>query len=223
MDVKEILKNGLIDLKSASIDLIVDTWWIISLIIFLPFLYLVVDVNDINLLKSFMGICKPMLIVLMAMFAFKAILRVKGIYVEITISKFWIYLFSSLFVGLAITIGYMFFIVPGLIILALSVFVPVFILYKNQGPIESIASSSSYLEGNLLLQTIMFSALWSIPTIVDYVAGYFIENWYIFSVISNISFIFMAYYIYSISVGIFLTVEEKNEIESVCIDDEIVK
>ena len=212
MDAKGTLINGWSDLKDAFLDLIIATWWIVALIISLPFLYLMVDENGIRILEIFMNISKPILIALMAMFAFKVLLRRKEIKVEITTSKFLVYMLASFFVGLAVSIGYMIFIIPGLIFLALSVFVPIFILYKNQGPIESIASSSSHMEGDLFKQTVLFSILWLIPAMMDYLIGYVTKNWFVFSVISNISFIITAYYIYSISVSLFLTVEQQNEI-----------
>ena len=102
MDAKGILINGWSDLKDAFLDLINATWWIVVLIISLPFLYLMVDENEIRILEIFMKISKPILIALMAMFAFKVLLRRKEIKVEITTSKFLVYMLASFFVGMAV-------------------------------------------------------------------------------------------------------------------------
>ncbi len=68
-------------------------------------------------------------------------------------------------------LGMMFFIIPGIIIMAASFFAPIYILQEGQGPIEAVASSASLLQGKVFHVTLLLSGVWLAIYAFEYVVG----------------------------------------------------
>ncbi|MCV6623231.1 MAG: hypothetical protein OIF51_15930 [Cellvibrionaceae bacterium] len=82
-------------------------------------------------------------IILKAMIVFaglQVLFRSRGCSVEMTTGKLIIYGVAATFTGIATVLGMMLFVIPGIVVMAASFFMPVYILKENQGPIEAIAS-----------------------------------------------------------------------------------
>lgn len=111
-------------------------------------------------------ICFLMLIVeliLQAMITFaglQVLFKSRGTEVEVTSGKIITYIIAVTYIGIATILGMMFFIIPGLIIMSASFFVPIYILRDHQGPIEAVASSASLLQGKMLHVTLLLCGMW---------------------------------------------------------------
>ena len=101
----------------------------------------------------------------------RVLFKVKNEEVEVTSSKIIIYFIAAIYIGVATMLGMMLFIVPGIIIMAASFFVPIYILQENQGPIEAVASSASLLQGKVLHVTLLLCSIWLAIFLIDYVAS----------------------------------------------------
>lgn len=113
-------------------------------------------------------------IVLQAMIAFaglQVLLKYRGEVVEVTPGKIIIFIIAAVYIGIATMLGMMFFIIPGIIIMAASFFAPVYILEDNQGPIEAVASSASLLQGKILHVTLLLCGVWLAIYAIEYTAG----------------------------------------------------
>jgi len=67
--------------------------------------------------------------------------------------------FSTLYIGVSISLGLLFFIIPGLIILGVSLFYSIYIIKYDQGPIEAVASSVDVVKTSIIRVTVMIIAL----------------------------------------------------------------
>jgi len=66
---------------------------------------------------------------------------------------------SHMFIGVAATIGYLLFFIPGLLVIALSIYSPVFIIKYGQDPLKSISSSVILAKKKILFTSIFISIL----------------------------------------------------------------
>jgi hypothetical protein len=69
------------------------------------------------------------------------------------------YLVASTYIGLAIVIGLFLFVIPGLIVMAVTYLTPIYILKHAQGPIEAVASSASAMRDCILPVMALFLGL----------------------------------------------------------------
>ncbi len=74
-----------------------------------------------------------------------------------SISTAFVLWFSSCYVGIASIIGFMLLFIPGLIIISVSVYYPIFVIKYNQGPIESVASSVDIVKQNFFFTISLLS------------------------------------------------------------------
>ena len=98
-----------------------------------------------------------------AMIAFtglQALFRNKGVEIEVTSGKIITLILASIYIGIAVIFGFLFFVLPSLIVMAASFFVPIYILKYGQGPIEAVASSASLLQGKILHVTLLLCCVW---------------------------------------------------------------
>ena len=73
--------------------------------------------------------------------------------------RLFIIWFSTVYIGVAISLGLLVFIIPGLIILGVSLFYSIYIVKYGQGPIEAVASSVEVAKTSIARLTVMISAL----------------------------------------------------------------
>lgn len=110
--------------------------------------------------------------VLQAMVAFaglQALFKSRSEGVEVTSGKVFVYVIAASYIGVAIMFGMMFFVIPGIIIMAASFFAPIYILKENQGPVEAVASSASLLQGKVFHVTLLICGLWLAILAIEYV------------------------------------------------------
>lgn len=113
-------------------------------------------------------------IVLQAMVAFaglQVLFKSRSEEVEVTSGKIIIYIITATYIDIATMLGMMFFIIPGIIIMAASFFSPIYILQENQGPIEAVASSASLLQGKVFHVTFLLCSVWLAIYAIEYVVG----------------------------------------------------
>ncbi len=96
----------------------------------------------------------------------------RGIEIDISSNKIFIYLFASMYIGVASTLGFFFFVIPGIIVLAVTFLMPIYILKESQGPIEAVASSASLMKECYMQVTLFLFCIWVIVAVVEYVAGF---------------------------------------------------
>lgn len=99
----------------------------------------------------------------------------EGIGLEITARKVMIYIFSSVYISVATILGLMFFVVPGLIIKAITFLMPIYVLRGDQGPIESVASSTSLLKEYIIQITLFWLAVWAAIVAVRYLLEFILS------------------------------------------------
>ena len=156
----EVFKESWLEFLSQFKSLIIAT---------LPWTFAVVMLRVVfsilsDSINSF--ICFLMLIVeliLQAMITFaglQVLFKSRGTEVEVTSGKIITYIIAVTYIGIATILGMMFFIIPGLIIMSASFFVPIYILRDHQGPIEAVASSASLLQGKMLHVTLLLCGMW---------------------------------------------------------------
>jgi len=101
----------------------------------------------------------------------RALFKQRSTNIKVSTGKVLIYIFASIYIGVATMLGLMLFIIPGLIIMAASFFVPIFVLKDGQGPIEAVASSASLLRGNIFKVTLFLCILWLGIMAVEYIVN----------------------------------------------------
>ncbi len=117
-------------------------------------------------------------LILQAMIAFaglQLLFKNRGVYIEVNPKKIIIYIVATTYIGIAAALGMVFFIIPGLIIMAASFFAPIYILKENQGPLEAVASSAALLQGKILHVTILLCGVWLAVYAVEYAAGFILD------------------------------------------------
>ena len=117
-------------------------------------------------------------LILQAMIAFAALqllFKNRGVCIEVNAKKIIIYIVATIYIGIVVALGMVFFSIPGLIVLAASFFAPIFILKENQGPLEAVASSAALLQGKILHVTILLCGVWLALYAVEYAAGFIFD------------------------------------------------
>ncbi|WP_430461364.1 hypothetical protein ACQUQU_00885 [Thalassolituus sp. LLYu03] len=87
---------------------------------------------------------------IIALGAYWVLLSRLNIGCDFTFKRILVYLIAAVFISVAASIGYVLFVVPGLLVMLLSVFTPLIILLKGEGPIEAISSSVTLMKGYYL-------------------------------------------------------------------------
>lgn len=93
----------------------------------------------------------------------------REINIEISSTKVMVYLLAAMYVGIASTLGFFFFVIPGVIIMAVTFLMPIYILKDSQGPIEAVASSASIMKECFVQVTLFLLAIWAA---IEYVIGF---------------------------------------------------
>ena len=176
MEYKKLLRERGVVYRSTILPYIKSVWWLVVILNILPYSYEYFGAKEEGWLDFFLDGLRELSVSLLAMFGFLILLKSKNIKVELTSGKVFSYLFAMLFIGLASLLGYMLLLIPGLIILSVSAFTALFILYKDQGPIEAMASSTSHLGENWMKFTLLFSALWGISALLEWISLIVISN-----------------------------------------------
>ena len=87
---------------------------------------------------------------------------------EISAGRLFVIWFTTVYIGIAMMLGLMLFVVPGIVVFTVSMFYAIYIVRFEQGPIESVASSTDIAKNSwfrlFLLAAILF-------------AGYFAAHW----------------------------------------------
>lgn len=96
----------------------------------------------------------------------------REITLEISSNKIMVYLFAAMYVGIASTLGFFFFVIPGIIIMAVTFLMPIYILKDSQGPIEAVASSASIMKDCFVQVTLFLLGVWVAIAVVEYVVGF---------------------------------------------------
>lgn len=78
------------------------------------------------------------------------------------------FVLASLLVGIATVMGLMVFVLPGIIIMAVTFFMPIFILREAQGSIEAVSSSARLVRDHLLPVTLFLVGVWVAMGIAAY-------------------------------------------------------
>ncbi len=103
---------------------------------------------------------------------FRYLLNQRGTYVQITQKKIINYCFATTYVGVAILLGMMLFVIPGLIIIALVSLFPLLILNENLGPIEAVSASVTLIRDCWIKITIFIIGLYFFSAIAGTFASY---------------------------------------------------
>lgn len=86
--------------------------------------------------------------------------------------KTFFYIIAMLYIGIAVGLGFLFFVIPGIIIMVVTFLAPVFILKDSNGPIEAVASSVSLIKEELLAVTLFLGAIFLAIFSVQYMGSY---------------------------------------------------
>lgn len=208
MNIKYLLKSSLIDFKVGLLNFLKLAWWPILILILIPNLAIYIELDESTWTAVFFDFSEALATVFLALYSFSSLFKNRNIKLTLSAGKIFVFWFASLFISFASSIATLFFIIPGLIILALSIFVPIFILYKNEGPIEAIASSSSYMQDQILKLTTIFTLLWGVPMIFEYGLLFLPLNELVFSIVSVLATSVFGYFIYSVAFNAYFELEK---------------
>jgi len=118
--------------------------------------------------------------------------------------RLFIIWFSTLYIGVAISLGFLLFIIPGLIILGVSLFYSIYIVKFDQGPIEAVASSVDVAKTSIIRVTVMviaLSAVWiALAWLVVKVSEVGLVSLSLYSVLSGVALGLVYMYLHSITV-----------------------
>lgn len=98
-----------------------------------------------------------------------------GLDLEITAPKVAVYLFATAYIGAAAILGMMFFVIPGIIIMAVTFMMPIYILKDSQGPIEAVASSASLVKEHVIAITLFLAGIWAVMAGISYVWSFVLD------------------------------------------------
>jgi len=166
--LKESWSEFLVQLKPL---IIATSPWILALVALGAFSLVLSDY-----INGFIFFLIPVIkLILQAMIAFaglQVLFKNRGAGVEVTSGKILIYIVAAIYIGVATMLGMMFFIIPGLIIMAASFFAPIFILKNGEGPIEAVASSASLLQGRVVHVTFLLCGVWLAIYAIEYAVSF---------------------------------------------------
>ncbi len=156
----EIIKNSTIEFKKNCIGLVIATTPFIIGVVLVQFFAIqslkVYSGYGLVFLTTLIGLILNSLITLVGL---KYYLKQKSIAVELTKSKVFTYCFATLYISVASSLGYLFFVVPGILILCISFLYPIFIIKDGQGPIQAIGSSIELVKGHFKLILLVYLGL----------------------------------------------------------------
>lgn len=123
-------------------------------------------------LAYFIGMLDLVAGALITLAGLKFLYALDDIDLEIDGKKIFFYIVAMLYLGIAVGLGFLFFVVPGIIIMVATFLVPVFILKDSQGPIESVASSAGLIKADLWVITLFLGAFFLAIYGVQYAGAY---------------------------------------------------
>jgi len=92
-----------------------------------------------------------------------------GASATVTPASFLLFLLAGAYVSVAVGLGMLLLVLPGLVILSATFLAPALALAYRQGPISAVASSSEYTKGNVLpicLAILVFGTATGVPSLL---------------------------------------------------------
>lgn len=92
-----------------------------------------------------------------------------GTSATVTPASFLLFLLAGAYVSVAVGLGMLLLVLPGLVILSATFLAPALALAYRQGPISAVASSSEYTKGNVLpicLAILVFGTATAVPSLL---------------------------------------------------------
>ena len=157
VNIKDILVGSLEDLKRS---------WVMLLIILTPMVLILAVLPHFppNIFLSWISFLSIPVVVIILPLATKVMMLVvvyrnrhEQFYVNAKSLLFFV--IATVFVVLAVTIGYAMFLIPGVIVSAVSFLYPIFIFKENKGPITSVVASVKLFEGYYVKYILIFVAV----------------------------------------------------------------
>lgn len=207
MNIKNLLKKSWVDFKETLVAFLKMAWWPILILVSIPNIRSYLEIDESTWTSVFLDFGETIATVFLTLYSFISLFKSRKIEITISGGKIFVFWFASIFIAFASSIATLFLVIPGLIILALSIFVPIFILYKNEGPIEAIASSSSHMQDQLLKLTCVFTALWAMPAVFEYGLLYLPLGLVSFTIVSVLASWIFGYFIYSVAFNAYFELE----------------
>jgi hypothetical protein len=140
--------------------------------------------------------------------------------VQIIRKKIINYCLATIYVGVAIIIGMMLLVIPGLIITALVSFFPLFILCENLGPIEAVSKSVSLMRNCWFKITIFILGLYFLGALLNFLITYALKyiglNAHLHIFVDDILASLLSLFIFS---SIFFIYENLRENRSVSVSE----
>lgn len=157
MILKNILIGSLADLQRSWAMLLVILMPMVLILAFLTY----ISPNDFSSWSNFLYI--PIVTILLPLAAklimLVAVYRARKEQFCITAKSLLFFVVATVFVVLAVTIGYVMFLIPGVIVSAISFLYPIFIFKESKGPIESVVASVKLFEGYFIKYLLIFVAV----------------------------------------------------------------
>jgi len=208
MILKNLIKKSWVDFKDTLPSFLKTVWWLLLILIAIPHVSSYFEVDESSWLDLFLSFGEGIVIMFLSIYSFVCLFQSRNIEISLSGGKIFIFWFASAFISIASSIATLFLVIPGLMILALSIFVPIFILFKNQGPIEAIASSSFNMEDQFIKLTAVFTLLWGIPMIIEYGLVYLSLNILLYEITSVSFAALFGYFIYSVAFNAYFELDK---------------
>lgn len=173
MNTKEILQKIIDDFKSEIKGLLIATGpFILVATSIMYFSHLLL--NDLNsyLISFSILFVSFVLDAFITLVGLKYFLNKQSVSISITKSNLFTYCFSTAYISIAASIGYLFFIIPGIFISCISFFYPIFIIKDNQGPIQAIESSIDIIRNNLKQMLLLYFIITLVLVAIEYITSH---------------------------------------------------
>lgn len=123
-----------------------------------------------------LGIVELVMNAMVTLAGLKFLYALDGTRLEINGKVIFRYIMAMLYIGFAIMVGLMFFILPGIVFMAVSFLAPVYILKEGQGPIQSVASSALLVKNDLLVIGLFLCGIFMIVLGSGFLVGWLLEQ-----------------------------------------------
>lgn len=164
MDIRAILKESWTGYKQHFLKLILIT----SPYIILAAIIGVITKGELDTSgKIFYMLGFLVLEALITLQGLRYLYKNDGIELEINTKKIILFMFASIYVAVAVMLGLILVIIPGIIVMTVTMLMPLYILKESQGPIEAVSSSVRLIKPFLLRVMFLAFSMWIILLLIN--------------------------------------------------------
>lgn len=113
------------------------------------------------------AVLETMLDALIVLFGLKVVYEHFSVEVTVSGKKILAYILSVVLIAIAALLGFLLFIVPGILVLTTSWMYPIYLLKEDRGPIDAVACSVAAMKPYMVKITLALVGLWSLLSVCE--------------------------------------------------------